>query len=371
VALLSGATLSEAFERVRNGQVHTAIVLENDLYRRAPAETVDQFFAAVPHVVSLDSLLNDTAARSEILLPSATFAESEGTLVNSEGRAQRFFKAFIPRGDVQESWRWLCEAGRAAGNSRADSLGTLDQVVAAIANELPHLAGIRSAAPGRDDIGKIAREPNRYSGRTSMLANISVHEPKPPEDLDSPLVFSMESGVQSPPPPLIPFFWQPGWNSIQAANKYQSEVGGPLRGGDPGVRLIEPSAPTATYISSVPGPSHANNSDFQLIPVFHIFGSEELSCHAPGIAELSPRAYAALNPADAAMLGIKPGETVTLSLDRESVSLPAVLRDDLVRGLIAVPAGIPPVAGLIHSLCSTPGVTVATAHATLSTRGAA
>jgi NADH-quinone oxidoreductase subunit G len=105
--------------------------------------------------------------------------------------------------------------------------------------------------------------------------------------------------------------------------------------------------------------------------VFHIFGSEELSCHAPGIAELSPRAYAALNPADAAMLGIKPGETVTLSLDRESVSLPAVLRDDLVRGLIAVPAGIPPVAGLIHSLCSTPGVTVATAHATLSTRGAA
>jgi NADH-quinone oxidoreductase subunit G len=292
--------------------------------------------------------------------------------VNSEGRAQRFFKAFIPRGDVQESWRWLCEVGTTAGNRRTGSLQTLDQVVAAIASELPHLAGITSAAPGRDAIGKIPREPNRYSGRTSMLANISVHEPKPPEDVDSPLAFSMESGVQSPPPPLIPFFWQPGWNSIQAANKYQSEIGGPLRGGDPGIRLIEPSVtPSAGYISFAPDTRHGGASEFQLIPVFHIFGSEELSRHAPGIAELSPRAYAAFNSADAAMLGIKAGETVTLSLERQSISLPVVLRDDLARGLIAVPAGIPPVTGLIHSLCSAPRVSVANADAALSTRGAA
>ena len=39
---------------------------------------------------------------------------------------------------------------------------------------------------------KIPREPHRYSGRTAMLANISVHEPKPPDDPDSPLSFSME-----------------------------------------------------------------------------------------------------------------------------------------------------------------------------------
>ena len=104
-----------------------------------------------------------------------------------------------------------------------------------------YLRRFQQVAPSRKAVGKIAREPNRYSGRTAMLANISVHEPKPPDDPDSALAFSMESGPESAPPSLIPFFWAPGWNSIQAINKFQSEVGGPLRGGDPGIRLIEPS----------------------------------------------------------------------------------------------------------------------------------
>ena len=43
------------------------------------------------------------------------------------------------------------------------------------------------------------------------------------------------------PPPLIPRFWAPGWNSVQALTRFQEEVNGPLRGGDPGRRLIEPS----------------------------------------------------------------------------------------------------------------------------------
>ena len=32
-----------------------------------------------------------------MVLPAATFAETDGTLVNNEGRAQRFFQVFVPR----------------------------------------------------------------------------------------------------------------------------------------------------------------------------------------------------------------------------------------------------------------------------------
>jgi len=67
-----------------------------------------------------------------------------------------------------------------------------------------------------------------------MLANINVSEPKPPEDEDSPLSFTMEGYRNEPPSSIIPFFWQPGWNSVQSINKYQIEIGGPLHGGDPG-----------------------------------------------------------------------------------------------------------------------------------------
>ena len=52
----------------------------------------------------------------------------------------------------------------------------------------------------------------------------------------------MEGAPGHPPGSLIPFVWSPGWNSIQSTNTYQKEIGGPLRGGDPGVRMFEPDA---------------------------------------------------------------------------------------------------------------------------------
>ena len=80
-----------------------------------------------------------------------------------------------------------------------------------------------------------------------MNANISVHEAQTNKDPDSPLVFSMEGFPDQPPSPLIPRFWAPGWNSEAAVNKYQEEVGGPLRGGNPGRPLIgPPEKPAAT-----------------------------------------------------------------------------------------------------------------------------
>jgi NADH-quinone oxidoreductase subunit G len=62
---------------------------------------------------------------------------------------------------------------------------------------------------------KMAREPRRYSGRTAMRADISVHEPRQPQDQDSALTYSMEGyvGVLITHAALTSFAWAPGWNS--------------------------------------------------------------------------------------------------------------------------------------------------------------
>ena len=115
--------------------------------------------------------------------------------------------------------------------------------MAAIAAAVPALSALPSVAPGagfRLTGGKVPRQSHRYSGRTAIRAQIDVHEPKSPEDPDTPLAFSMEGDHRQPPSALIPRFWAPGWNSVQSLNKFQQEVGGHLRGGDPGMRLIEP-----------------------------------------------------------------------------------------------------------------------------------
>jgi NADH-quinone oxidoreductase subunit G len=181
-----------------------------------------------------------------------------------------------------------------------------------------------------------------------MLADISVHEPKPPNDPDSALAFSMESGPESAPPALIPFFWAPGWNSIQATNKFQCEVGGPLRDGDPGIRLIEPSLnPGWRYCSTVPAAFRRRPGEWLLVKIFHIFGSEELSRHAQGIAQLAPLPYVALNPVDASISGVNAGEQINVSIEGSLFELEVALRADLPRGVAGLPAGLSPVEGII------------------------
>jgi len=152
---------------------------------------------------------------------------------------------------------------------------------------------------------KIPRQPHRYSGRTAMLSHLTIHEPAPPEDVDAPFNFSMEGFEGKPFGNLIPRYWQPGWNSVQALNKFQNEVGGELLGGDPGVRLLEPAeGARAGYLGQAPAAFQPGNGEWLVVPLYHIYGSEELSSLSPPVAELILEPYLAMSPADAGLLGL-------------------------------------------------------------------
>jgi NADH-quinone oxidoreductase subunit G len=139
-----------------------------------------------------------------------------------------------------------------------------------------------------------------------MTAQVNIHEPKTPEDDETPLSWSMEGRYQGQPSELLPFVWAPGWNSNQSVFKFQQEVGGAAKGGDPGVRLLEAAA-TGNYPSSVTGSETAGISGYRLLPLQSIFGGEELSGRSPPIAERAPAPFAVLNPRDAERLAVADG----------------------------------------------------------------
>jgi NADH-quinone oxidoreductase subunit G len=350
LALMDGKPLSQAFQAARDGAADTVVILENDLYRRAPDRSVDAFFNGAKHVIALDHSLNQTTERATIAIPAGAFAEADGTLVSSEGRAQRFYQVFIPEGEIQASWEWLRDAMSAAGRREGSVWQHIDEVIAAMAAAIPALAPVQNAAPGasfRMAGEKVPREPERYSGRTAMLANISVHEPKPPDDPDTPFSFSMEGTLRQPPAALIPFFWSPGWNSIQATNFYQTEIAGPLREGNPGVRLIDPAPQSqGTYFGEVPSAFAPSSDEWMLVPLYHIFGSEELSVLAPAVAELAPKPYVALNGEDAKSVGVEAGEQITIKVDGATYTLPAKIKTELPRGIAGLPFGLPELGGM-------------------------
>jgi NADH-quinone oxidoreductase subunit G len=345
VSLLGGGGLAAAADAIERESADTVIVLENDLFRRGAADAVSHLLDRVAHLVVLDHVTSATADRADVGLPAATFAESDGTLVSNEGRAQRFFQVYAPTGEVCESWRWIRDLMIAARRTEAATWRTLDDITAALASTVPALAAIGEVAPPasfRISGLKIAREPHRYSGRTAMHSDVTVHEPKPPDDPDSALTFTMEGYQGQPPSALIARFWAPGWNSVQAVNHYQAEVGGPLRGGDPGRRVIEPAGGSPPpYFDRVPPPFEPRASEWLAVPVHHIFGSEELSALAPGIAQRVPHPYVALNPEDLARAGVREGDEVLVGTGDESLRLVAHAVPTLPTGIAGLPSGLP------------------------------
>jgi NADH-quinone oxidoreductase subunit G len=339
LAIMGGKPLQQAFDKIGNGLADSVIILENDLYRRAPGRNVDMFLETAAHVVVIDSLENKTTEKADILLPAATFAESEGTLVNNEGRAQRYFPVYPATEPVHASWRWLTRVMENSPWRHHDAL------TAACASAFPDLAAIVQAAPGGDYTvkgSKIPRQSHRYSGRTAMHADIKVSEPGQPQDVETPFAFSMEGNTAQAQPAFLPVIWAPGWNSNQAINKFQEETGGHLRDGDAGIRLIEASG-TLTWFNDIPAAFKPEQGLWRIMTSPNIFGSEELSLHSPSITERLPAFCVLLNPLDAETRGIDTGDQVEVS-DLAGVpilKIPVQIELTLPRGLLGITAGLP------------------------------
>ncbi|ACT06261.1 NADH-quinone oxidoreductase, chain G [Dickeya chrysanthemi Ech1591] len=355
VAMMGGGSLDEALSQLETGEADSVVVLENDLYRHAPAARVDAALAKAANLIVLDHQRTAIMDKASLVLSSASFAESDGTLINQEGRAQRFFQVYDPtyydaKVVMLESWRWL-HSLYITYNSRQVDWTQLDHVIDACVNALPQLAAIKDAAPDasfRVKGQKLAREPHRYSGRTAMRANISVHEPRQPQDRDTMFTFSME-GNNSPlaDRQQVPFAWAPGWNSPQAWNKFQDEVGGHLRHGDPGVRMIEAGEGSLPYFSQIPAPFAPQQGQWQVAPYYNLFGSDEMSQRSAVIQQRMPQACAVVNQTDAALLGVNAGALLDITCGGQTLRLPVRLSAELHQGQIGLPLGFPGVAPVL------------------------
>jgi NADH-quinone oxidoreductase subunit G len=350
----AGKSVDDALQALTAGQANAVIVLENDLYRRADAATVDAALAAADVVIVADHQHTATSAKAQLLLPVASFAEGDGTLVSFEGRAQRFFQVFEPSYYdasilIREGWRWL-HALHGTLQGKSVDWTQLDEVTAACAAANTLLARIGEAAPNasfRIRGMKLAREPHRYSGRTAMRANISVHEPRQPQDKDTAFAFSMEGYSGSVEArQQIPFAWSPGWNSPQAWNKFQDEVGGHLRAGDPGVRLLETQGAVLPWFS-VPAAFNPAPGTLQAVALHHLFGSDETSARAAPLQTRIPQAYVLLAKAEADRLGVNDGALLSLVVAGQPLRLPLQISEELAIGVVGLPVGLPGIPALI------------------------
>ncbi|MGH9355316.1 MAG: molybdopterin dinucleotide binding domain-containing protein, partial [Terriglobia bacterium] len=95
------------------------------------------------------------------------------------------------------------------------------------------------------------------------------------------------------------------------------------------------------YCGAAPQASAAGGKERLFAPLYHIFGSEELSRRSPAVAELAPKPYVALNAEDAAALGVGEGQEIAVQWNGSAHHLPVRLRPDLPAGVAGLPVGLP------------------------------
>jgi NADH-quinone oxidoreductase subunit G len=341
LALMPGVS----FEELAIKETDTLIILENDLYRRSGSEQVDSLLKTSKDIIVLDHLNNKTTEKSDILLPAANFAESEGTLINNEGRVQRFYKAVENKSQTKESWKWITDLIKIRKSGQSISWNRLDDITESLAETLPVFSKLTKYMPDADFRmlnTKIPRQTMRYSGRTAMNANIAVSETGIQKDPDSPLKFSMEGQQENPPSSLVPFYWTPGWNSVQAMYNYVDEPDGSMKGGDPGIRLFEPvgTAEMKYYVSEIPHPE-VKKDELQIFSLYQIFGSEELSSASPAVFQRIQEPFLLINEEDSVSRKANDGDFVMLEILNEKIKVKLKIGYGVQSGMAALSMNLP------------------------------
>lgn len=329
MALMGGLSLDEISAQAKGA---TLIVLENDLSRRLDDARFNALIDAAEKLVVIEHSVTPTAIRSDITVPSASYAECEGTLVSAEGRAQRFLQVVYPDAPIQVAWRWIADFAKAAQVSDFPKWKTLDDVANALSRDIPALGRASEAAPHADyrfEGRQLRSQTDRVSGRTAIRAHISVKDIAQPHSPDTPLGATME-GSYGPDMPgsLVPYYRVPGWNSEQSLNRFQQEIGGEMRGGPSGVRLIEPRAAQASaYRGMAPDAPAIRPGQILVLPEYRVFGTDELAPLSPAIKQRADEAFLRMSGQ------VPAGVTAVLKLDGQEVTLP-------VRGDMSLPEGV-------------------------------
>ncbi len=320
-------SLGAALRKLRAGEAANVIVLENDLYRRAPRAEVDAALAAAQQVAALDLLPNRTTAKADLTLPVAAFSEQQSTYVNYEGRAQLACQVHRGRGAARPAWQWTGDFEH------------FRQLLFDCADSIPAFAKLGEVLPDMSKLPaglKVPRQSERYSGRTAMQAHLNVHEPRQPQDPESALAFSMEGVPARRDATILASSWAPQWNSNQSISKFQDEVNGPLRQGSGGVLLFgKRAAGGGFHAPSAP----AGGDGLELLPAFQIFGSEELSARSAALRERMTGAYVAVAPADAERYGLRQGQGAMLSGAGTTAKALVCVRTQMSPGAAALHVG--------------------------------
>lgn len=140
--LTIGLTSTQMLPAAGEGKIRGLYIFgENPMVADPNTSHVRHCLEHTEFLVVQDMFLTETAQLADVVLASASFAETDGTYTNTDRRVQRIRRAIEPIGGSKENWLIFCELAREMGSEMFD-FPSAQAVMEEINRLTPSYAGI-------------------------------------------------------------------------------------------------------------------------------------------------------------------------------------------------------------------------------------
>ena len=126
-----GLTVVEMMHAAAKGKLKGMVIMgENPMISDPNLNHVEEALQRLDFLVVQDVFLTETAQLADVVLPAASFAETDGTFTNTERRVLLVNRAIDPPGEARPDWEILCDLASRMGYpmSYADPAEIMDEI---------------------------------------------------------------------------------------------------------------------------------------------------------------------------------------------------------------------------------------------------
>jgi NADH-quinone oxidoreductase subunit G len=281
------------------GQIDTLVLLGADPLADFPdRDLAERGVAGARTVIACDQFLTESVRQAEVVMPTAGYAEVDGTTTNLEGRVSTLAQIVTPPGTAQPDWAIAADLAFRLG---ADlGLESIEQIGEEIERVAPAFAGLLHdlAAPSGAD-GVLVSLPPQSNGETAKETEGETEGGETAEETEGEPAAEPVAGTSDPAAGIVGVS-VPDW------------------------RVIEPPLLDAYSL--------------RLVVRRKLYDRGTLVQQSPSLAGLAERATLRLHPQDFDRLGIVPGDDVRITSSRGHVTVAAQPDPAVARGVAVLDA---------------------------------
>jgi formate dehydrogenase alpha subunit len=181
-----GLTVVEIFHAVETGDIKAIYIMgENPALSDPNLNRTRKALDMVDFLVVQDIFLSETAQYADVVLPSACFAEKNGTFTNTERRVQRIRTAVPPPGEARSDWETICDLSTKLGYKMSydsaghimDEIASLTPIYGGMSFERIDSVGLQWPCPDKDHPGTKYLHKGKFTRGKGKFHTVSFKAP--------------------------------------------------------------------------------------------------------------------------------------------------------------------------------------------------